>query len=101
MSDQIGFGDGHTAADGQFAGRPNTEVIGAKRDPAWRYFGFAHSPEAGSPDTVAEVDLGGRVLDCLATPGHHEAAVTFYDRYTRILFTGDTIYPSPTGPARR
>ncbi len=78
----------HTAADGQFAGRPNTEVVGAKRDPAWRYFGFADQPQK-----VAEVDLGGRVLDCLATPGHHEAAVTFYDRYTRILFTGDTIYP--------
>jgi len=78
----------HTAADGQFAGRPDTTVIGAKRDPAWRYFGFA-----GQPEAVAEVDLGGRVLDCLATPGHHEAAVTYYDRYTKILFTGDTIYP--------
>jgi len=78
----------HTAADHQFAGRPNTEVVGAKRDPAWEYFGFT-----GQPEAVAEVDLGGRVLDCLATPGHHEAAITYYDRYTRILFTGDTIYP--------
>jgi hydroxyacylglutathione hydrolase len=78
----------HTAADHQFAGRPNTVVIGAKRDPAWRYFGFS-----GRADAVAEVDLGGRVLDCLATPGHHEAAVTYYDRYTHILFTGDTVYP--------
>jgi hydroxyacylglutathione hydrolase len=87
----------HTAADGQFADRPSTEVVGAKRDPAWRYFGFDRQPDGGSADTsadtVAEVDLGGRVLDCLATPGHHEAAVTFYDRYTRILFTGDTILP--------
>ena len=87
----------HTAGDGQFADRPNTEVVGAKRDPAWRYFGFDRQPDGGaadiSADTVAEVDLGGRVLDCLATPGHHEAAVTFYDRYTRILFTGDTILP--------
>jgi hydroxyacylglutathione hydrolase len=78
----------HIAADGQFAGRRGTVVVGAKRDPAWRYFGFADQAEA-----VAEVDLGGRVLDCLATPGHHEAAVTYYDRYTRILLTGDTIYP--------
>ncbi len=78
----------HTAADHQFAGRPNTEVVGAERDPAWHYFGFA-----GQPEAVAEVELGGRVLDCLATPGHHEAAITYYDRYTRILFTGDTIYP--------
>jgi len=34
----------HVAADGQFADRPNTEVIGAKRDPAWRYFGFDRAP---------------------------------------------------------
>jgi glyoxylase-like metal-dependent hydrolase (beta-lactamase superfamily II) len=78
----------HTAADHQFTDRPNTVVIGAKREPAWRYFGFI-----GQPEAVAEVDLGGRILDCLATPGHHEAAVTYYDRYTQILFTGDTIYP--------
>ncbi len=32
-------------------------------------------------------------LDCLATPGHHQAAVTYYDRYSGILFTGDTVYP--------
>jgi hydroxyacylglutathione hydrolase len=78
----------HTAADGQFDGRPNTVVIGAKRDTAWPYFGFY-----GDPEAVVQVDLGGRILDCLATPGHHEAAVTYYDRYSRILFTGDTIYP--------
>lgn len=78
----------HTAGDGQFAGRPRTVVVGGKRDAAWPYFGFADRPEL-----VASLDLGGRVLDCFATPGHHEAAVTYYDRYTRILFTGDTVYP--------
>ena len=61
-------------------------MVGANRDEAWPFFGFDDEPES-----VAELDLGGRVLDCLATPGHHEAAVTFYDRYTGILFTGDTI----------
>jgi hydroxyacylglutathione hydrolase len=78
----------HTQGDGQFLGRPGTEVIGAKRHAAWPFFGFDRQPES-----VAELDLGGRVLDCLATPGHHEAAVTYYDRYTGILFTGDTILP--------
>jgi hydroxyacylglutathione hydrolase len=78
----------HTAADGQFADRPNTVVIGAERDTAWPYFGFADDPGA-----VAGIDLGGRLLDCLATPGHHEAAVTYYDPHSGILFTGDTIYP--------
>jgi hydroxyacylglutathione hydrolase len=78
----------HTAADGQFTDRPHTVVVGGKRETAWPYFGFG-----ADQDAVAQVDLGGRVLDCLATPGHHEAAVTYYDRYSRILFTGDTIYP--------
>jgi hydroxyacylglutathione hydrolase len=78
----------HTSADDQFAGRPATELVGAKLEVAWPYFGFDDDPDA-----VAQVDLGGRILDCLATPGHHQAAVTFYDRYTGILFTGDTIYP--------
>ncbi|HUN31598.1 MAG TPA: MBL fold metallo-hydrolase [Trebonia sp.] len=80
--------DDHTAADGQFAGRPSTVVISAERDTAWRYFGFTDEP-----DPATQIDLGGRVLDCLATPGHDKAAVTYYDRYTGILFTGDTIYP--------
>jgi glyoxylase-like metal-dependent hydrolase (beta-lactamase superfamily II) len=78
----------HTAADGQFAERPGTVVVGAERKAAWPYFGFTDEP-----DRVAQVDLGGRVLDCLATPGHHEAAVTYYDRHSQILFTGDTLYP--------
>lgn len=52
------------------------------------YFGFA-----GDPDRVARVDLGGRVLECLATPGHHPAAVTYYDPHTGFLLTGDTVYP--------
>ena len=78
----------HTAADGQFADRPEHRRDRRQRDAAWPFFGFA-----GQPESVAELDLGGRILDCLATPGHHEAAVTYYDRYTGILFTGDTIYP--------
>jgi hydroxyacylglutathione hydrolase len=78
----------HTAADTQFADRRNTTIVAAKRDAAWPYFGFG-----GKPESVAEVDLGRRVLDCLATPGHDEAAVTYYDRQTRILLTGDTVYP--------
>ncbi|MBW8698700.1 Hydroxyacylglutathione hydrolase [Streptomyces sp. MBT84] len=78
----------HTAGDAQFADRPDTTVVGAQRAEAWDHFGFREEPDA-----VAHVDLGGRVLECLATPGHHTAAVTFYDPWTGILFTGDTVYP--------
>ncbi|MFF3918595.1 MBL fold metallo-hydrolase [Streptomyces sp. NPDC001852] len=78
----------HIAGDGQFADRPDTTVVGADLATAWEYFGFD-----ADPTSVARVDLGGRVLECLATPGHHEAAVTFYDPWTGFLLTGDTVYP--------
>ncbi|MFC9856073.1 MULTISPECIES: MBL fold metallo-hydrolase [unclassified Streptomyces] len=78
----------HVAGDAQFADRPRTTVVGADLNSAWEYFGYVDAP-----DRVARVDLGGRVLECLATPGHHEAAVTYYDPHTGILLTGDTVYP--------
>ncbi|MDF3300212.1 MBL fold metallo-hydrolase [Streptomyces tropicalis] len=78
----------HVAGDGQFAGRPGTTVVGADLATARRYFGFGEDP-----GSVARVDLGGRVLEVLATPGHHAAAVTYHDPWTGFLLTGDTVYP--------
>jgi glyoxylase-like metal-dependent hydrolase (beta-lactamase superfamily II) len=78
----------HVAGDAQFTGRPGTEVVDAGLGSVLEYFGFGDGH-----DEVARVDLGGRVLECLLTPGHHQAAVTFYDPYTGLLLTGDTVYP--------
>jgi hydroxyacylglutathione hydrolase len=38
-------------------------------------------------DRPARLDLAGRALDCIASPGHDAAAVTFYDAYTGLLLT--------------
>ncbi|RKE18633.1 MBL fold metallo-hydrolase [Streptomyces sp. TLI_171] len=78
----------HTAGDGQFADRPDTELVPAVKDSAWPWYGFD-----ADPDAVVTVDLGGRVLEAIATPGHHAAAVTHYDPWTGFLLTGDTVYP--------
>ncbi|MEY9836583.1 MBL fold metallo-hydrolase [Streptacidiphilus sp. EB103A] len=78
----------HVAGDAQFAGRPGTVVVPADRAGAWPFFGFD-----GDPEGVARIDLGGRAVECLATPGHHESAVTYHDAYTGWLLTGDTLYP--------
>ncbi|GAB0108051.1 hypothetical protein JMUB6875_70540 [Nocardia sp. JMUB6875] len=78
----------HIAGDSQFTDRPDTTVVGADMATAWKYLGFREDPDA-----VVQIDLGGRVLECLATPGHHEAAVTFHDPWTGFLLTGDTVYP--------
>lgn len=41
------------------------------------------------------IDLGGRTLDVLATPGHTPDSLCLLDRANRMLFTGDTFYPAP------
>jgi hydroxyacylglutathione hydrolase len=79
--------DDHVAGDDQFADRPDTVLVRADKDAAWNFFGFSNDENAVTP-----VDLGGRVLQAFATPGHHSAAVTFYDPWTGILLTGDTVY---------
>ena len=40
------------------------------------------------------IDLGGRSLTVLSTPGHTPSSVSLYDADHRLLFTGDYIYPT-------
>ncbi len=39
------------------------------------------------------LDLGGRVLEVIATPGIDAQALTVHDPWAKILFTGNTFYP--------
>jgi hydroxyacylglutathione hydrolase len=79
--------DDHVAGDTQFADRPGTTLVPADKEIAWEYFGFTEDVHA-----TGTINLGDRTLDVLATPGHHASAVTYYDPWTGILFTGDTVY---------
>jgi hydroxyacylglutathione hydrolase len=45
------------------------------------------------PEDQGSIDLGDRVIDVLAIPGHDTVSVALYDRQTAILFTGDSVYP--------
>jgi hypothetical protein len=75
--------DDHTAGDGQFADRPGTTVVGADLAAVTGFFGLPDWPEG-----TAQLDLGGRVVDVIPSPGHDEPAVTYYDRATGLLLTG-------------
>lgn len=82
-----GHGD-HIAGDAQFAGKPNIRVVPLSVEGTQKAFGIRNWPtDPGS------IDLGGRVLDVLAIPGHQPFSIAFYDRRTGILLTGDTLYP--------
>ena len=41
------------------------------------------------------IDIGGRSIEVLLTPGHAPDSVCLLDRQRRQLFTGDTLYPAP------
>jgi glyoxylase-like metal-dependent hydrolase (beta-lactamase superfamily II) len=41
------------------------------------------------------IDLGGRVLRVIATPGHTPDAIALLDPNHGLLFTGDSYYPGP------
>src|SRR4051812_10494476 len=78
----------HTAGDSKFAGQPMTSVVALTRAAIQAQFGIAMWPT--SPGMI---DLGGRILDVIAIPGHEATHIAFYDRKTGLLFTGDTLYP--------
>ncbi len=42
-----------------------------------------------------QIELGGRTLEVLLTPGHAPDSLCLLDRANRLLFTGDTFYPAP------
>ena len=78
----------HTASDSKFAGQANTTLVALTISSIQTQFGIATWPT--SPGMI---DLGGRVLDVIAIPGHEATHIAFYDRKTGLLFTGDTLYP--------
>lgn len=57
---------------------------------------FASSLQPTGPEPIgiedgAEIDLGGRTLHILYTPGHTRGSLSVYDAQTGILFAGDNI----------
>ena len=78
----------HVAGDGQFTDRPHTRVVGHSADDVAAFFGIDNWPHGR-----ARLDLGGRMIEVIPTPGHHPSAVALYDETTGLLLTGDTVYP--------
>ena len=64
--------------------------------------GFNPKTYATKPWTIShfvkdgfKINLGGRTLEIIATPGHTPDAISLIDRENGLLFTGDTYYPAP------
>jgi len=82
----------HVAGDAELQAikDPATPIIfvPATVEATKKFYGMENWPEASGA-----VDLGDRMIDVLAIPGHDAVSVALYDRQTGILFTGDSLYP--------
>ena len=79
----------HRAGDPQFASLPSAQVVPFDLEGVRAFFGFDNWPNGN-----AHIDLGGRTVDVIPTPGHNQTHVAFYDDRTGILFTGDFLMPA-------
>jgi len=53
----------------------------------WKISRFLHDHD--------KINLGGRTLEIISTPGHTPDAISLLDRARGLLFSGDTYYPAP------
>jgi len=80
----------HTHSHGDHVGGDTEfeDVVGKSAEDVATYFGVDDWP-----NDVVRLDLGDRVLDIIPIPGHHASHIAVYDRTTRLLFSGDSLYP--------
>ena len=78
----------HRAGDPQFTSLPSVQIVPIDLEGVRAFFGFTNWPNG-----IAHLDLGGRTVDVIPTPGHDETHVAFYDSKTGILFSGDFLMP--------
>jgi len=78
----------HRMGDPEFKDRPDTVVVGWTAPEVAAFFKIADWPH-----DIARFDLGGRALDIIPTPGHHPSHIMVFDERTRLLLSGDTLYP--------
>jgi glyoxylase-like metal-dependent hydrolase (beta-lactamase superfamily II) len=90
---------------GRAAGSP-PEAVAEFLDEGWVWKplpeGFVAAEFRSRPFTITRIvdegdviDLGGRRLEILSTPGHAPDAICLLDRDNRILLTGDSFYLAP------
>lgn len=78
----------HVFGDVLWRGAAAVTVVPPNVDGVRKVFGITNWPSG-----QARLDLGGRVLTIVPIPGHERSHVAVYDATTKILLTGDTLYP--------
>jgi glyoxylase-like metal-dependent hydrolase (beta-lactamase superfamily II) len=85
---QVSTDQAHVQGHHQFEGRPNTVFLGMELKDIQRFAALTKWPHNNG-----SIDLGGRSLVVIPSPGINANALTFYDPYNRWLITGDVVLP--------
>jgi glyoxylase-like metal-dependent hydrolase (beta-lactamase superfamily II) len=78
----------HVYWDKQFAERPQTRLVGTAPAEVAAFFNLHDWPNG-----QGALELGDRTLTVIPIPGHESAHIAIYDSATKLLLTGDTLYP--------
>lgn len=78
----------HRAGDAQLAKLPNSEIVPIESEELVKFYGFKSWPE-----DMVTIDLGGRLVEAIAVPGHQRDHLLFYDANTGLAFSGDFLLP--------
>jgi hydroxyacylglutathione hydrolase len=78
----------HIAADTQFINKPKTTVVGKTVSEVASFFNIQTWPS-----TNGAIDLGNRLIDVIPIPGHDKSSIALYDHQTKLLLSGDSVYP--------
>ncbi len=99
------YGTGLDYTKSRALGSPPEAVAGFLQEGwVWKPLpdGFSKSAYSSRAFTIGrtigegdKIDVGGRVLEILHTPGHAPDSICLIDRESRILFTGDSSYLAP------
>ncbi|MFK7915874.1 MAG: hypothetical protein AB8B93_18320 [Pseudomonadales bacterium] len=77
-----------TQALDQFKDRSNTRIVRPTERAREQLLGLPSWPEQNT-----DLDLGGRILTLIPTPGLSAQALSIYDHWGDLLFTGNSFYP--------
>lgn len=82
----LGSDASQTAGLSQFADRADTTVVETREAARAEWLG-SEWPSRGT------LSLGGRSIELIPTPGLDDAAISAYDPWADLLFTGNAFYP--------
>lgn len=78
----------HTAGDGSFRGKENCTLHEAGIQSNKEMFGIDDWP-----NEIGSFDMGDRELQIIPVPGHEGSSIAIYDPKSKVMMTGDIVYP--------